>query len=320
MQVPKEILDFVSECAQKIIKHDDVKRNQWFGEGENRDEALCAAAEEFTAGVESRREIHRKILEELASRVTAGPGEGQSKLIYFCGPMAAGKSTLREKFDARIEAEGAGEPFEAFADEYQDGVFEEYKAAKPHAISSDFEVFKKHLFPKASGEFADNYNVIRAEASALDQAVKKWAAQAGYNLIQEHASAKGMGATVTAETESGFNMTVIGVTADPAVNAARLHERNKGQKSQISDEELLKRIRNFSHEEGFPSMIEHAPKIVLLSSKPAGQYDTVLAAQDGEVLHENTAAYTDFLDYERATASDLVPQNDTSFDLERAEF
>lgn len=286
IEVPDHILDMVVERANAYAEN---KKDRWLG-GFTDDAAqdIEHASTHNIIDTPQRRELHREILQEIAQNTSEDIPE-QSTFIYFAGPMASGKSSIRQVFDERIEGSDAG----AYQDPNIENAFQTYKNAQGHLMYSDFAFYKETLpeFEQNGQEFA----VIRPEASALDQAVTAWARELKANIILEQLG-DGVKDEWAKDKAEQHNFIVIGVTTDPAINGQRLHDRNARTGESISDEELTGTIKGFSGGHAFKKVAQHAAQAVLISTD-TDDFSVIYAAENGNEVSKNSKEFAKFESY-----------------------
>lgn len=285
VHVPEHILDLVAERAKAYTVE---SKDRWLaGYTPEQQGAIQEKSTHHLVDTAERRELHRKILEKLAENLSDDIPE-QSKLIAFIGPMGSGKSTLREEFDTRLASDDPETPYDNDSFEV---AFQHYKKAIGRALNSDFQLFKQML-----PEFAENNNefaIIRAEASALDQALRIWAKELKTHIVIEQLGDRpDPEALNTMATD--HQLITIAVTADPVVNAAQLHARNAKTGQVIDDAELARTIKGFS-EEGYQAYAQKSHFAVLADSDPHTGFEVIHAMKKGRGLDVEPQKYATFL-------------------------
>ena len=206
-------------------------------------------------------------------------GERPERPIYFyaAGPMAAGKSHMLERFEERALYELEGEGANRYQDDLE-AIYQKYKLASRYCIQPSFEIIKDMLpeFESSGG----NFGLVRAEASALDQAARQWAQDIGSCLMRSDLGDGDM-ALAFYDDAQRYDIVLLGVTCDPLKNLERLQARNAETGESISQEELAKSIIGFSQAESFMGGARLASRALLVSS----DYDAVVAAWENGERH-----------------------------------
>ena len=168
---------------------------------------------------------------------------------------------------------------------------------------SDFGLYKERLPEFAAS--GNNFAVIRPEASGLDQAVSAWAKELKTNIIRADLG-DGVSQEWFEEQRKTHRIFAVGVTANPALNLERLHERG----DQTSDQELAATIQRYSRKMGFEAFVPYAERAVLLSSSDSGNIQTIYAAENGEQIYIHASEYRAFMDYAYEPVERLFQQPD----------
>lgn len=297
ISVPDHILDLVADTAKAYVVE---SRDRWLGGFSEEDAAaVFERSTHHLVDTPERRELHRAILQEVAQSIKA-ESSGKPIFIYVAGPMAAGKSALQEAFKERMQSE---DPHQLFEDPNMEAAYQEYATASQRLMASDFALYKQRL-----PEFEENgneYAVIRAEASGLDYAVTTWARELKVNMVREDLG-DGVDEAWLNDVTSNYDLVYIGVTADPHVNAARLHARNEATGEQTKDTELAKTIRGFSSDNAYNHMAQNASRAILVHADQDMNMHVIHAAKDGWVVADDEPAYERFLSYRNLTDQQLA--------------
>lgn len=296
--VPDHILDMIPECANCYVKKSKERLLAHINDDQH--ETIFASSTHHITGTSERRELHRSILQETARSITPKSLSEKPTLIYVCGPPAVGKSTLLKYFDARI-TNGCTESFQ---NPFLEDAFQCYATAKKHYMAVDFELFKRRLpeFEQSGKEFT----IIRAEASALDQAIQAWAKELKTNIVLEQIDDCDLKQWVSEKMED-YKLISIAVTASPALNAQRLEERNQKTGQVISIKELDSYIERVSAS-GMNALRDLVDEAYLFSSEDDG-YKAVYVYKNGKKIMEDSKALAVFESYTCQPSSDLVVAN-----------
>lgn len=272
MQVSEHILDTVPLMANKYIEEN---RERLFPEAS--DEAWLDFLENVSSHrfiqTPERREIHRRVLNEIGRRGITGEKPEKPLLIYICGPMGSGKTTLLDAFDERIRLEREEAVYDLYNSAPLETVFKKYQAASAYCIKADFQLFKDSLPEYA--ESGGDYSVIRAEAAGLNEACQAWAKELDACVIIEQLGYGGINQTVLEKMQAGHELHTIAVTASPEVNAYRLIQRTRAEGSEANLGELAKAIRGVSQPDEVLGVLATGESGVLLSSDQG--YEVVAA-------------------------------------------
>ena len=152
------------------------------------------------------------------------------------------------------------------------------------------------MLPEFQGD--NTFPLIRAEAAALDDAVNAWAEELRASIVVKLCPIEDMLETVQKKQQAGYDVVFIGVTMGPAHNLKCLSDRNQesGQ-SIITDWECIKRIRELSADNGFDAVSRIVSKAILVSSEQGGNYTTIYAAKEGDILYQDDQRYNAFRNY-----------------------
>jgi hypothetical protein len=215
--------------------------------------------------------------------------------------MGAGKTTLREEFDARIASDDPETPYENDSIEI---AFQHYKEATERILAPDWEFFKEML-----PEFAENGNefaIIRAEASGLAQATLDWAKELKAHSVLEVLGDRPSDEFIADKT-TDREFIVIGVTTDPAINAAQLHERNTKTGQDIDDATLARTIKGFS-EEGYQALSRSAKFAILVQSDPYKGFEVIHAMKKGHTVDVKSEEHAAFLNLGPRSENEILQQ------------
>lgn len=306
--IPDHILDMIPVRAAAYAAE---QKERWLaGLDDDAAAAVEVASTHNIADTAERRELHRAILTELAANVTGEMPE-KPTMVYVAGPMAVGKSSLLRTFGERMERERQG-AVEVYDHQHLEAVYQDYKAAMQHYMTSDFALYKARL-PEFA-ESGNNFAIIRPEASALDQAARALAAELKASVVMEQLGDGDMRAWAKEQTET-YRLVAIGVTADPNINQERLHARNESTGQEVTDEELARTISGFSDWNAFMAVMETADRAVLVNAD-WDELEVVYGTENGEAVCRDPAAYGYFLDNAGRPANELFDDHDDAFDDE----
>ncbi len=299
IEVPDHILDMIPVRTENYIRK-NFDRALGAANGMPEDQFRQASTHNIVNTPE-RRQLHREILQEVAARGLKGEKPDKPAFIYFVGPMAVGKTTLRNDFNERIEQENSDMVIAPYHDAALEDVYQKYKQAASYLINSDFNLYKENL-PEFE-RFGNNFGVIRAEASALDQAVTAWAKELNASLILEQLG-DGVDIEWAQEKAQEFDWITVGVTADPVTNACGLRERCNDTDQEISDKELAATIKGFSGLNAFHVTAQHANQAVLLQADHG--YKAICNWKNGVENIQDDTAYSKFQSYANMSEEAIV--------------
>ncbi len=308
-EVPEHILDMIPTLADTYIVESGERLLA--GIPAHQHELVLAASTHNVTRSSERRALHAKILQALAADVIAKkfekPAAEKPIKVYITGPMAVGKTTLLSHFDQRIAEEKEGQSVDGFEGALE-AAYQYYKQAGENLMRPDFNI-PKAMLPEfeVSGK---NYTFIRAEASALVQAVEAWSKELGANIVLEELGNANLEELVQRQAKD-YTFVLIGVTADPAVNAQGLRDRCEATGQNVSERELAETITGFSQPGSFLGMSKHADCAVLLSSDH--QYKVVYECAKEQEQISDRQIYDRFVSYGFKNANDLV----SSFGMEK---
>ncbi len=289
--IPDHILDMVSARTQAYM-HESYERAFNASHDLSREEFDTLSTHNVVDTPE-RRELHKQILQEIVANGLKAEAPEKPLLIYISGPMAAGKSTLQEFFQKRMEREKGQEEVTSYSAPGLEQAYQHYKHAANYQIVSDFEFYKSKL-----PEFSDNNNnfgIIRAEASALDQAVIALAKELKSSIILEQLG-DGPLSVWASEQQKTHKFISIGVTASPEINAQRLHERNSNTGHYISADELISTISRYSQPQSHLELAQTADEAILLQSGH-NEFTPISEWKDGQQVVHNHDALNAFTSY-----------------------
>ncbi|MBX2833960.1 MAG: hypothetical protein KTR28_03210 [Micavibrio sp.] len=289
-EVPDHILNMIPKLAEAYIK-DSFDRAFAAANGMSKEDLEQNSTHNVVNSPE-RRQLHRGILLELIERGLKGEKPEKPLFIYFCGPMAAGKTNLRNRFDQRIKDENNDVKVSAFQDSALESVYQKYKQAASYQVYSDFNLYKERL-PEYK-KFKNNFGVVRAEASAVDQAAIAWSKELKSSLVLEQLG-DGPKEKWASEMAEKYEFIAVGVIADPSVNAQGMRERSEDSGQEISEDELAGTVQKFSRSDAFQTTALHADKAVLLQSDK--DYGVVCAWENGTKNINDPTAFQTFQSY-----------------------
>ena len=306
-EVPEHILDKMQGFADAYIEKKLEKLLGGIDDPAEREDVLSRSTHHLISTPE-RREMHRQILSDMITPQLVGKDLSNRPekpiALYISGPMGVGKSELMERFDTRIKAENEGVPTDEYETAALEGAFEIYKKAKAAtSLTTDFDFIKSRL-PEYDPEAEHGYTLVRVEASAIDQALAACSEELGLNLIQDGLASSQLSTDMLVEkVEKGYEVTVVGITADPALNAERLRKRPQQKDHPISDDELARTIRDFS--EFFPGKLDIAQNVILLNSSENG-FTPIAQWEDSRVVSKDAQAYETFLSHAGASEEEIL--------------
>ncbi len=298
IQVPDHILDYIAERAEDYTQSSHERLLGHFTA--EKQSKIEAQSTHHLVRTEERRELHKTILEAIIQDM---PEKTLNKplLIQFIGPMASGKTTLQMEFLTRLNSDDPNTPYH---DDTLEHIYQLYAQASQYKVTSDFELYKSMLpeFKENDQEFA----IIRAEASGLDQAVQKWSKELNSSIILEQ-----LGDT-SADKESDITslsakntLITVAVTSDPTVNAQRLHQRNQEKDEHISDQELARTIQQFSAT-SYDLYAKHSVHTALINSTQ-GNFEPIHLVTQGNEKIINAVEFKNFRDNKHITLDNLRP-------------
>lgn len=298
--VPDHILDLVAHTAKNYIatKTDVLLK----GVPARDHDATLRNSTHHLVESPARRDLHSAILQE---RVAHLPLERPDRptILYLAGPMGVGKTTLLEEFAARIAEEEAGIHLGDYDDQGIENAYRCFKQIKQNLVISDFQYYKSRLPEYAAS--GNEYAVIRAEASGLDVALTQWATELKANLIIEQRGGRNL-ASHTENFSKGYNVALLGVTGEPALNAQRLAGRNTQTGQVIRVQELAKAICDFSAPDSFTNASKHARLAILLEANASGYASIYHAEQGREVSHRDEMAYARYQSYGNVSEAHML--------------
>lgn len=300
IDVPDHILDLVAQAAKNYIANNtDVLLKSIAPE--NHDKILASSTHNLVDTPE-RRELHRAILQERVAHLPAERPDHRT-MLYIAGPMGAGKTTLINEFTERYNEEKAGLHLGEYEDQGMEDVYQSFRDLKKNLVTSDFQYYKSRLPEYAAS--GNEYALIRAEASGLDVALTQWAKELNANMIIEQRGGRNFADNVE-NFSKDYNMVVLGVTADPALNAQRLAGRNKETAQVIKAQELASAICDFSTPGSFMNAAPHAQLAVLVEAHSTG-YSSIYHAEYGNELSPvDTKACQKFESYSAVAEADML--------------
>ena len=294
IDVPGEILDIVASYAPEYVEKSRERLLGGFPEEEH--EKILKQSTHNVVNTPERRQLHREILQELAQNLKGEPQE-KPIFLYFVGPMAAGKTGLRNSFEQRMESEEKGLSKGIYEEPELETVYQKYKTASSYVMEPNFSLFKEKLpeFKESGG----NYAVIRAEAAALAQAVYKWSKDLGVNVIEENLG-DGAPKDWAQEKAQMYDWTSIGVTSNPVTNRLGLEERSAATgQTMTTDEEFIRTVQGFSAN----NVLGLSPQAVLLSADDG--YKVIASWDNGQKQVHDQKLYETFESYKTYSVEDL---------------
>ncbi len=298
IQVPEHILDMIPGCAQVYLEGNRARLLA--GIPPDQHQNILEQSTHNQIETPERRELHRKILQSVPMNFM-GEKSDRPIMVYISGPMAVGKTTLCQQFDKRIVQESERRTIRPYGEDALENVYQLYKQADGYRMQPDVTVCKQMLPEfESSGK---NFTLIRVEAAALGHAVTAWAKELGANIILEQMGDADMRPWAKKQAED-YSLVVIGVTANPVVNAQRLQERCKETGQKVTGEELAKTIIGYSQLGAFFGMSQHATHAVLLASDY--DYRLVYRCDNGKGQTVISRLAGDFVSYADREVSDLV--------------
>lgn len=298
--VPDHILDIVAQTAKNYVSNkSDVLLK---GIAKRDHDKILRASTHNLVEHESRKDLHRSILQECVEHLQA-PESGRPTLLYLAGPMGIGKTTLLEEFKERLHEETMGINLGDYDDQGIEDIYQAFLNVKENLVVSDFQFYKSRLPEYAAS--GNEYAIIRAEASGLDVALTQWARELKANLIIEQRGGRNFADNVE-KFSKDYNMILLGVTGDPALNAQRLAGRNTETGQIIRAQELAKAICDFSTPDNFADASQHAELAVLVQADHDGYSSIYHAAYGRELSPTIIPAYQKYEAYSHVAEADML--------------
>ncbi len=293
IKVPEHILDMVADRAEAYAKE---SQDRWLGGfSDKKKQEILKNSTHHIVRSDERRKLHRQILQEIVQNIIGKKPE-KPILLYVCGPMGVGKTTLTNYFLSQARNDNSLTGIFKNIARTLGGIISRKQAAKnvlrqvfkqvsERLMISDFGLYKSRLpeFNENNGEFS----LIRAEASGLDQAVNAWAKELGVHVILEQLG-DGISDEWVEKQKETHRLVVVGVTANPEVNGKQLHAR---EENKTSNAELHKTIIATSQDTGLPNTIARADKAFLVASDG----DLIHHSENGKTHYQNSTRFEAFL-------------------------